>query len=478
MATDHPGNALLEYDRGILLWGEGRQNEALACFESAIESDPRIAGRPYQEGLERARNGEFADAEGWLWLAHLFQPEHVPTLSCLGDVLRQLGRVEEGAGLLEQAVALDPGNWEAHSDLGLALCELDRLAEASAALERAEALHGLDARLAVNLATVRKCEGRVDEAFRLVEEALRIQPDFAAAHVNRAHLLLLAGRMEEGWQEYQFRPQKKILKERSLKGCHWEGQRVLLHQEQGAGDLVQFIRYAGLLKDAVVTVSCDERFIPLMRGARGVADAVSWNAPPPESDLEANVMSLPQILGADFTRMEVPYLEVDPQRVLAWREQLANERRMRVGLVWGGNPANPVERRRRIPLGRLAGILRNPDIAFYSLQQGPQRAELAESPGVVDLAPHCEEVTEAAAAMMNLDLIISTDTMPAHLAGALGRRVWVLLHYMADWRWMQGREDSPWYPGMRLFRQTRLGDWDEVACRVSDALTATLSGRI
>jgi tetratricopeptide (TPR) repeat protein len=472
MPVDQLQKALEVYERGILAWSEGRQDEALACFEQALAGDPGIAERPYQEGLERAQAGELAEAEGWLWLAHLFRPQDVATLSCLGDVLRQLGRVGEAVPLLEQGVAVAPGSWQAHADLGLALCDLDRLSEAGAALERAISLHGLDARLAVNLAMVRKAEGRVEESLSLVEEAIRMQPEFAAAHVNRAHLLLMTGRFEEGWQEYEWRPQKRLSAGKRL--GEWEGRTVLLHQEQGAGDLIQFIRYAALLEGAKVMVSCDERFIPLMRGARGVADAVSWTGQLPELDLEANVMSLPRILGSDFGRVKVPYLEVDPERVAAWRERLSGEKRFRVGLVWGGNPANPVERRRGISLRRMAEILAISGVAFYALQQGPQRRELEEAIGVVDLASECEQVTEAAAATMNLDLIISTDTMPAHLAGALGRPVWVLLHYMADWRWMVGHEESAWYPSMRLFRQAEPGEWGGVVSRVAEALRASL----
>jgi hypothetical protein len=253
----------------------------------------------------------------------------------------------------------------------------------------------------------------------------------------------------------------------------WAGKTVLLHQEQGAGDLIQFIRFAEVLHGAHVTVSCDERFIPAMRSIRGVADAVSWTTPHAAFDLEANVMSLPRILNVDFKTFAAPYLTVDLERVNAWRERLSGERRFRVGLVWGGNPANPIERKRGMPLSSLATLIGNPDIAYYSRQQGPQRTEL---PGVTDLAPECGAVMEAAAAMMNLDLIVTTDTMPAHLAGALGRPVWVLLHSMADWRWMLGREDCPWYPSMRLFRQPTPGAWESVARSVAEALLTVRAG--
>jgi Flp pilus assembly protein TadD len=458
------------YERGIDEWSAGRQQEALHCFEQALRLDPAIADLPYREGVARAHAGNVRDAEGWLWLAHLFRPEHAPTLSCLGDVLRRLGRIEEALPLLEEAVTLSPESWEAHSDLGLAFCDLDRLDEARNEIECAIRLHGIDARLIVNLATVRKFEGWIDDALRLTGEAIRLQPELAAAHVNRAHLLLLTGRYAEGWEEYEWRPQKSLPAGRKLPGNGWSGRTVLLHQEQGAGDLIQFIRYASLLEGAQVTVSCDERFIPLIRGVHGVAHAVSWNAPSPSLDLEANVMSLPHILNADFQKIQVPYLRVDPERVEAWRRRLGGESRRRIGLVWGGNPANPVERRRRVGLARLLPLLDIPNLAFYSLQQGPQRAELGGIQNIIDLAPETVSPVETAAAMMNLDLIITVDSMPAHLAGALGRPVWVLLHFMADWRWLLDREDSPWYPQTRLFRQQRPGEWEPVIERLAQAL--------
>ncbi len=433
----------------------------MASFERALELDPQIAGIPYQEGLDRARAGEFADAEGWLWIARMFRPEHVQTLSCLGDVLRSLGRAEEALPLLEQAVALAPASWEVHSDLALVLRDLGRLEDAASAAEMAVRLHGLDAPLATNLASIYKSQGRFDEALVLLNHALRLQPDFQAAHVNRAHLLLLQGQFEEGWQEYDWRPQKKL--SRKLRDQPLIGKTVLIHQEQGLGDLIQFVRYAAPLnnKGARVIVSCDEKLTPLIRLARGVADAVSWSDPAPAFDFEVNIMSLPGMFGAD--NIEVPYFNAK------WSTQLRNDHRLKVGLVWSGNPANPVNRTRSMRLEQLGPVLSNPKVGFYSLQLGPQRAELGSFP-ITDLQSDCSGILDVAAAMANLDLVISTDTMPAHLAGALGRPVWILLSHVPDWRWMLEREDSPWYPTARLFRQPRTGDWDGVVKQVDEAL--------
>jgi hypothetical protein len=312
----------------------------------------------------------------------------------------------------------------------------------------------MDARLAANLAAVRRCEGRFAEAVALLDYAIAEQPGMVAAHVNRAHLLLLTGRMDEGWGEYEWRPQRRFPPGRRLAEHHWAGKKVLLHQEQGAGDLIQFVRYAAALAraEAEVTVACDERFVSLMRCVAGVAEAVGWSGAMPETDLEANVMSLPGILKVSLASLPAPYVELDGERVRAWEQRWSEERR------------------RRISLAELEPVLQVPGVAFFSLQQGPQRAELAGVTGLMDLAGECKEVTEAAAAMMNLDLVITTDTMPAHLAGALGRPVWVLLSYTADWRWGLDRKDSDWYAGMRLFRQERAGDWSGVVARVEEAL--------
>ncbi len=468
---------IAEYQAGLSLWSQGLREEAVERFERALSADPSIASSPYLEGLDRARAGDIAGAEGWLWLARMFQPEHVPTLRCLGDVLRRLGRLDEALPLLTEAVEREPRSWEAHSDLSLALWELDLFDRASASALRAVELHGWDARLCANLAIIRKCQGRFDEALALLDQAIRAAPAFQAAHVNRAHLLLQLGRFDEGWQAYEWRPTKKLTGPELGRGRVLAGKRVLLHQEQGLGDLIQFSRYCAVLEKAGarVTLSCEETMIPLMLRTRGVTAAVPWTGPAPDFDFEGNLLSLPSILrvGADAMGAAVPYLTPDPALVAAWRERLAGEQRLRVGVVWGGNPANPNHRRRSISLHQLAPVLRNPRVAFYSLQRGPQSKDLEHVPEnvrLVDLGSQCEAVMDTAAVMMNLDLIISADTMPAHLAGALGRPVWLLLHSVPDWRWMMERDDSPWYPSTRLFRQTSPGDWTGVTGRLAAAL--------
>jgi tetratricopeptide (TPR) repeat protein len=484
--TKFPSAALCHYHLGTIYWSQSRMDDAVACFERARDLDPAVAEVPYQKGIECARDGELGDAESWLGLALAFRPDHALAMLCLGDVLRRQGRVEDALPLLKKAVALVPEYWKAYSDLALALCDADRLLEAASALETASRLHlpdmtGRDATVACNLGAVRRFQGRPHDAIRLLTESTRLAPDFAEAHLNLAFALLVAGRFEEGWHEFEWRPKIALSPHRPLEahlqaGLSLEGKTVLLHEEQGLGDLIQFVRYAIPLEQmgARVVIACNEAVHPLIRSARGVADVVPSDDSLSLFDLNTHLLSLPRIFQA--IPLQVPYLHADPERVAAWEERLASEKRLRVGLVWGGNPGNSYDRRRSIPLARLTPLLRNPEVAFYALQRGPRMEELDQlDPGltVVNLEEECDGIMDTAAAIMGLDLVISADTMPAHLAGALGKPVWLLLPFAPDWRWMLARQDSAWYSGMRLFRQRRPGDWDGVVEQVAKALSST-----
>jgi Flp pilus assembly protein TadD len=478
-----PSAALCHYHLGTIYWSQSRMEDAVACFERARDLDPAVAEVPYQKGLACARDGELGDAESWLGLALAFRPDHPFALLCLGDVLRRLGRVEEALPLLEKAVGLVPEYWKAHSDLALALCEADRLLEAASALEKASLLHlpdvtGRDATVACNLGVVRRFQGRLYDAIRLLAESIRLAPEFGEAHLNRAFALLEAGRFEEGWHEYEWRPKLALSPHRPLEahlqtGLPLEGKTVLVHEEQGLGDLIQFVRYAVPLEamGARVVVACGEAAHPLIRNARGVADVVPADDTLSLFDLNVHLLSLPRILPP--VSLEVPYLHVEPERVAAWQERLAGEKRLRVGLVWGGNPGNSYDRRRSIPLMRFAPLVSNPRAAFYALQRGPRMQELDQLDAdltIVNLEEDCDGIMDTAAAMMALDLVISADSMPAHLAGALGKPVWVLLPFAPDWRWMLARGDTAWYPSMRLFRQRRPGEWEGVIESAGKAL--------
>jgi hypothetical protein len=247
------------------------------------------------------------------------------------------------------------------------------------------------------------------------------------------------------------------------------GRRILIYAEQGLGDCIQFLRYLPMVKEAGgrVIFQCPSPLVKWMEKQAGIAEVVDLAAPPPDADFQTPLLSLPRIFRTSLKTIpsETPYLSPDRLLVEAWREKLASFEGFRVGLVWAGSPQNSEDGNRSIPPTRLQPLCEIPGVNLICLQQGPSAGELP-----LHHLGDWETIEDFAAILMNLDLVISADTMPAHLAGALGRPVWTLLRFAADYRWLLDREDSPWYPTMRLFRQPCPGDWDSVVETVGDAL--------
>jgi len=470
-----PGRAVHHFHLGNLYWEADRFADADACFRKAFELDPAIADLPLESGLEAAHSGLLEEAHSLLQLALAFRPEHSRTLAALGDVERRLGRLPEAIGLLARAAQLEPGNPETQLDLGIALCQAGRLDEARNALESSCRIAPSDARAWNNLATVLKQQGRLDDALHYFDEAVRLAPEFAEARFNRATVLLQAGDFSRGWSEYECRPQSPPVRPLaahlraagSLDGCT-----VLLRAEQGLGDLIQFVRYAAWLADrgARVLVECPASAVDVIASARGVAAAVPFGSHP-DFDFDANLLSLPGMIHPSEGALtcEVPYLIPDRGSIDAWAARITTNSPLRVGVAWAGNPAHPNDRWRSLPPLEFLPIVQRPAVAAYSLQFNPQTADLAMLPNL-EVLPLPANLVDSAAVIMHLDLVISIDSMPAHLAGALGKPVWLLLAHVPDWRWMLGRDDTPWYPTMRLFRQNAPGEWSGVIQRVLAAL--------
>lgn len=470
-----PGRAVHHFHLGNLYWEAERFADADACFRKAFELDPAIADMPLESGLEAAHSGLLEEAHSLLQLALAFRPEHSRTLAALGDVERRLGRLPEAIGLLARAAQHEPGNPETQLDLGLSLCQAGRLDEARNALESSRRIAPSDARAWNNLATVLKQQGRLDDALRHFDEAVRLAPGFAEAHFNRAAVLLQSGDFPRGWSEYEWRPQSPSVRPLAAHlraGGTLGGHTVLLRAEQGLGDLIQFVRYAAWLAErgARVLVECPASAVELIAAAPGVAAAIPFGSHP-NFDFDVNLLSLPGTIhpteGA--LKCEVPYLFPDQSCIDAWAARITAKSRLRVGLAWAGNPAHPNDRWRSLPPGELLPIVRHPAVAAYSLQFNPRIDDLAMLPNL-EVLPLPANLVDSAAVIMHLDLVITVDSMPAHLAGALGKPVWVLLAHVPDWRWMLGRDDTPWYPTMRLFRQTAPGDGSAVIQRVLAAL--------
>lgn len=399
----------------------------------------------------------------------------------LGNAFNGLERFDAAVVALQRAVTLRPGDAKAHCSLGYALEKLERLPEAEAACRRAADLNPALGEAWSNLGRVLNEQGRTGEALGAYAAAVQARPDNPRDHWNLALALLLNGHLAEGFAEYEWRwrydgfpSPRRSFTQPAWGGEPLEGRTILLHAEQGLGDAIQFARYAPVLAHLGGRVVL-EAHAPLRRllgPLEGVTTLATLGGPLPDFDLHCPLLSLPRLVGSIPT--DVPYLRAEADAVAAWRARLGDG--LKVGVVWAGNPGHANDRNRSLPLAALAPLLRTSGVRFFSLQKEPRpgdRETLTEL-GVTDLGPDLDDFTDTAAALAVLDLLVTVDTAVAHLAGALGRPVWLLLPFLPDWRWMTGRPDSLWYPTMRLFRQVQRGDWATVIEHVTDTLAEAL----
>jgi tetratricopeptide (TPR) repeat protein len=333
-----------------------------------------------------------------------------------------------------------------------------------------------------NLAASLRALGNYEEALAAYRQAIAIAPHFAEAHRDEGLLLLLLGRFGEGWTKYEWRWRASTVGAHPIKGPRWNGEllagrTILLQAEQGVGDTLQFLRYGPLVAQRCGNVIL--QLPPSMARLCGdaisaAARVVSFDEALPAFDYHAPLLSLPRIFATtlDTVPARIPYLRAPPRCAEGWQREFADIGGMRVGIAWAGNPDHENDHNRSIPFGHLLPLFAGCQARFYSLQVGERSADLraAADLGVADLSERLTDFGETAGAIEALDLVITVDTAVAHLAGALGKPVWLLLPSVPDWRWLLVREDSPWYPDMRLFRQVRRGDWAEVVARVAHEL--------
>lgn len=514
----NPGNSELLMARGAALYGQDRVYEAYEDLSAAVRSglrDPLLFQWLARSCLRLGRAGE---SGAWAWRAKAARADAGSTLVLLAQSLAAQGNHTEAGYWSKKALGVDGLDDDAL--LGAAQCSLDasdvktaeaavrrtmkavrastltmlgavllrsgRKAEAADAFQ--QALRAPDADQApasafVNLAIGFSEQGRVHDALQLYESHLPRIPD-AYGYFVYGMALLRTGRFAEGWKALEFRwLTPRFLAQRPPDGLpRWRGQdlggrSVLLRSEQGLGDSIQFIRYAELLArlGAKVIVQAHEDVAALMRTASGVAHVLEPSEIVPKCDFAVPMMSLPHAFGTELSTVPatVPYLQVPRERSGSWADELSSQSSRRIGIVWAGNPKHERDRERSIPFAALKPLFADRDSTFYSLQKGSAAADCVTemaSCSVVDLAPRLVDFVETAAAIAQLDLVVSVDTAVAHIAGALGKPVWLMLPHVADFRWLEGRTDSPWYPTMRIFRQSVPGAWSDVIASVADAL--------
>jgi len=478
-----PGVARLWTDLGRVLRSQGCIREALECFRCAAELEPQSAEAQNNVGNALRELGLAEQALAPLERALELRPDFPEAVLNLAGVLEALGRLDEAAAHLSALLERNPDFAEARTNLGNLLARQGRLHEALRQLERAVRNKPGLAAAWNNLGAMHERLGDPERAIACYREAVRLDPCFAEAHLNLGMASLLLGRFQQGWLEYEWRLRVPAAKPSRFSKPLWDGSgaqglRILLTCEQGLGDAIQFVRYVPLLAErgAVVYLECHWRLAPLLKSVRGLAGLVPAGSAPPSFDAHLPLMSLPRIFGTDLETIpaEVPYLGVPPEQVARWRawiEQRAGG--LRVGLCWASNASGKNAGVRSMQFKELAPLFGIPGIVFFSLQRGPGAAEIAQAPPgwrILDLEAEARGILDTAAAILSLDLVISVDTMVAHLAGALARPVWTLLPFAPDFRWLRDRTDSPWYPTMRLFRQPAPGQWSELVEQVAGAL--------
>lgn len=486
-------------------------------------ASPKAVGTKLADALRLHKNGDLDDAIRIYRKLIEDDPENADAWHLLGTAAYQRGDLPLARELIENAIRLRGDVGDFHNNLGLVLraggseagaerafaaaleCDphhanallnmtglLRRRGDALAAViygERAVAAAPADPEAQTNYGNALKDTGQLEEAIEIFRGVIAQQPEDARSHWNLALALLLSGDLAEGFAEYAWRwhwdgfpSEQRSFEQPMWRGEDLAGRTILLHAEQGLGDAVQFVRYAPLVADrgGRVIVEASEKLAPLFTHAQLADQVVAKGDPLPDFDLQAAFLDLPRILKTTFVTIPAPdtYLSIPTDRHAAWREKLSVQPGLKVGINSAGNDENPAERARRLDLEAFSALGKIPDIVFYNLQKGPDAADLPTPPTALRMIETGEDtLTETAAMIANLDLVITSDTVTAHLAAALGIPTWVLLPYVPDWRWLMARDDSPWYPTAHLFRQPNAGDWPAVALAVETALRRFVAGQ-
>jgi tetratricopeptide (TPR) repeat protein len=466
----------------------GQLDEAAANCRQALRLKPDLADAHNNLGAVYSGQRHWEDAAASFRQAIALRPHHAEAYSNLGSALRELGQIEEAAASLRQALRLRPDFAEAHGGLAMALSQQGDLDGALASCQEALRLRPELASAHLSMGFILSELGRRPEALACCQRALELQPDMPDAHKNRSLVWLLEGKLTEGWAEYEWRWKCPELPERPFVQPLWDGsplagKTILLHAEQGLGDTLHFIRYAPMVEErgGRVIVVCQRPLVSLLSGSPGVERVVAQGDPLPAFDTHAPLLGLPRIFGTTLENIpaHVPYLSAEPRLVERWREELGASPELKVGIAWQGSRTHRRDRGRSIPLSQFAPLAALDGVRLYSLQKNYGQEQIAQvdfGHKIVDLSPRLETFVDTAAVVENLDLVICCDTSVAHLAGALGKPVWVAVATVPDWRWLLDRDDSPWYPTMRLFRQPHRGDWRPVFRNIVAAL-AERTGR-
>jgi tetratricopeptide (TPR) repeat protein len=491
-----PGFAQAFSMRGAMLSALDRHGEALVDHDRALALDPNSAPVHLNRGVTLSGIERLAAAVTSYDRAIELHPDYAEAHSNRGNTLRVMGRFEEALSSYERAITAKPELAEAHNNRGSALQGVGRFEEALSSYDRAIALEPDFAEAHNNRGAVLRMLGRWRDAVKSVDRAIEIRPDYAEAHWHRSLLNLQIGDYRAGWQEYEWRWQVAGFATdhfgrhgREYREGPWLGREslhdktILLYAEQGFGDIIQFCRYVpevGKIAGQVV-LQAPATLKALLASLDGRVSVVTKSDPLPPFDAHCPLISLPLAFGTEIETIpaSVPYLSVDPDKARAWRERLGDKHKLRIGLSWTPGVRSGERHEPAVTRETLAALL-GQDAEFHSLQKPMRSADDEPLPAESGIADHRDllaDYGDIAALVGEMDLVIATDMPAAHLAGALGKPVWIVLPFAPDFRWLVDREDSPWYPTARLFVPSQFGHWDDVVDRVLAALRPLIAAR-
>ena len=518
----NPTNADAYYNLGIAFKGKGQLDEAIMCYQKTIELNPALADVYNNLGLVLQEKGQLDEAITYYQKALQLNPNYSYAYYNLGNTLKEKGKLDEAITCYQTAIQFNPTLPDVYNNLGLVLQEKGKLDEAITCYQKALQVNPDYTDAYYNLGNACNDSGQIDEAIIYYKKALKLNPNYidaynnlgitlqekghiheaityyqralqfnpndADAHWNMSLAFLLSGNFKQGWKEYEWRFKVKEFFQRTFPQRSWDGadiagSTILLYAEQGLGDTIQFIRYAPLVaqRGAKVVVECQKELTSLLQNVEGIYKVISQGEPLPEFDVHYPLLSLPLLFNTTLESIPatIPYININPVLVQKWREKVKiDNSKLKIGLVWAGRQRNKKERCRSCSLDTFSPFAQIDDITFYSLQKGEAAKQSKNPPKGMKLIDYTEEIhdfSDTAAFIENFDLIISIDTVVAHLAGALGKPVWTLIPFSPDWRWMLNREDSPWYPTMRIFRQQAIGEWESVIVHIKEELLQIVS---
>jgi Flp pilus assembly protein TadD len=460
-----------------------------ACRQ-ILELDPGVGEAWFVLGVASQLLGKIPASVTYYRNSVRLAPGNPEAWNNLGASLSNLRRSEEAEPCLRRALVLEPAYAQAHNNLGNALQAQGRCDEALESYHRALALKPDYFEVYEHVGLVLQCLGRLHEALDWLKRAVEKAPEQGSVHMNYALTCLQGGEFEQGWTEYEwrFRCREHPILAQGMPlwdGSPLDGHSILLWAEQGLGDTIQFIRYAHAVahRGGRVIVACPRSLLRIAATCQGVFEVIPEGTDQLDCACHAPLMSLPRIFGTtlDSIPSKIPYLAADPALASRWSDELGGFDGFKIGIAWQGNPDHKKDRYRSFPFARFEALASIPGCTIFALQKGPGAEQIETLGGrfpVINLGGQLDDFADTAAVLEHLDLVITPDTSLAHLAGALGVPVWVAIPFASDWRWLLEREDTPWYPTMRLFRQRKWGDWDDVFGRMARELSRSASDQV